>query len=58
MGSLDYTTITHDLEEVETIVKSSVWHDESSGDLIDCCHLNTVFEFDSGYHLGEIIETA
>jgi hypothetical protein len=40
------------------IVKSGVWHDESSGGLIACCYLDTIFEFDSGYHLGEIIETA
>ena len=43
---------------IRAIVKSDVWHDESSGDLIDYYHLNTAFEFDSDYHLGEIIETA
>ncbi|MCU7895763.1 MAG: hypothetical protein KZQ62_13200, partial [Candidatus Thiodiazotropha sp. (ex Lucinoma aequizonata)] len=33
------------------IIKSGVYAFKSSGDLINFCHLNTVFEFDSGYHL-------
>ena len=29
---------------------------ESSGDQIDVCYLDTVFELYSGYHLGQVIE--
>ena len=39
------------------IVKSGVWHDESGGDLVDLCYLDSIFEFDFSYDLGEIIET-
>ena len=31
---------------------------ESGSDLIEFCHLDSVFEFDSGYHLRQIIESA
>ena len=31
---------------------------KSSGGLIDFCHLDSIFEFDSGYHLSQVIETA
>ncbi|MCU7880935.1 MAG: hypothetical protein KZQ60_10640, partial [Candidatus Thiodiazotropha sp. (ex Lucinoma aequizonata)] len=31
------------------ILKSGVYEFESSDDLINFCHLNTVFEFNSGY---------
>ena len=30
---------------------------ESSGGMIDLCHLDSIFEFDSGYHLSQVIET-
>ncbi len=40
------------------IVKSGVYPIESSGGLIDCYHFDTIFEFDSGYHLRQVIETA
>jgi hypothetical protein len=40
------------------IAKSGVLAPESSGDQIDLCYLNTVFELYSGYHLGQVIEAA
>jgi len=40
------------------IVKSGVQAVESSGGLIDVCHLDTISELDSGYHLRQVIETA
>ncbi len=39
------------------IVKSGVYPFESSVALIVCCHLDTIFEFDSGYHFCQVIET-
>lgn len=39
------------------IVKSGVQPFESSGDLIGFCHLDTIFELDSGHHLRQVIET-
>jgi len=38
--------------------KSGVLTPESSGDQIDVCYLNTVFELYSSYHLGQVIEAA
>jgi hypothetical protein len=43
---------------VRVIAKSGVLAPESSGDQIDLCYLNTVFELYSGYHLGQVIEAA
>ncbi len=43
---------------IRVIVKSGVSQIESSGDLIDLCYLDTILEFDSGYHLRQVIETA
>ena len=40
------------------IVKSGVCPFESSGDLVEFYHLDSVFEFDSGYHLCQVIESA
>lgn len=39
-------------------VKSGVSEVSSSGNLIDLHHFNSIFKFDSGCHLGEVIETA
>ncbi len=44
--------------EFRVIVKSGVCPFESSGDLIEFCHLDSVFEFDSGDHLRQVIESA
>ena len=38
--------------------KSDVLAPESSGDQIDVCYLNTVFELYSSYHLGQVVEAA
>ncbi len=40
------------------LVKSTVWAIESSGGLIRLCHLDSIFEFDSTYHLLQVIEPA
>jgi len=40
------------------IAQSGVLASESSGDQIDVCYLNTVFELYSSYHLGQVIEAA
>ena len=40
------------------IVKSGVSASESSGGLIDCCHLDSIFEFSSRKHFGQVIKTA
>jgi hypothetical protein len=42
--------------ECGVIVKSGVCPFELSGDLVDVCHLDSVFEFDSGDHLRQEIE--
>ena len=39
------------------IVESGVCPIESSGGLVDFCHLDSVFEFDSEHHLRQVIET-
>ena len=39
------------------IVKSGVQAVESSGDLIDPCHLDTIFKFNSSNHLGQVVES-
>jgi len=38
--------------------KSGVLAPESSGNQIDLCYLNTVFELYSSYHLGQVNEAA
>jgi hypothetical protein len=43
---------------VGAFVKSGVWPAESSGELIDVCHINTIFEFDSDYNFRQVIESA
>ncbi len=40
------------------IAQSGVLAPESSGDQIDVCYLNTVFELYSSYHLGQVVEAA
>ena len=40
------------------IVKSGVQATESSGGLIDCCYLDSIFEFDSSDYFGQVIESA
>lgn len=40
------------------IVKCGVCAFESGSDLIEFCHLDSVFESDSGYHLRQVIESA
>ena len=40
------------------IVKSGVQATESSGGLIDCCYLDSIFEFDSSDSFGQVIESA
>ena len=41
-----------------TIVKSGVWPFDSSGDLVNFCHLDSIFKFDSCNHLGQVVEAA
>ena len=43
---------------VGAIVKSGVQATESSGGLIDCCYLDSIFEFDSSDYFGQVIESA
>ena len=43
---------------LRVIVKSGVCPFESSGDLVEFYHLDSVFEFDSGYHLCQVIKSA
>ena len=50
----DDTTLVY----IGVIVKSGVCPFESSGDLVEFYHLDSVFEFDSGYHLCQVIESA
>jgi len=40
------------------IAQSGVLASESSGDQIDFCYLNTVFELYSSYHFGQVVEAA
>ena len=44
--------------DVGAIVKSGVQATESSGGLIDCCYLDSIFEFDSSDYFGQVIESA
>ena len=41
---------------LRVIVKSGVWKIDSSGGLIDVCHFDSIVEFHSSNHLGQIIE--
>jgi len=45
-------------ENKGVIVKSGVWPFDSSGDLVDLCHLDSIFKFDSRNHLGQVVEAA
>ena len=45
------------LASLGVIVKSGVQAVESSGDLIDPCHLDTIFKFNSSNHLGQVVES-
>ena len=45
-------------EDGRAIVKSGVQATESSGGLIDCCYLDSIFEFDSSDYFGQVIECA
>ena len=40
------------------MVKSGVQRPESSGDLIDWQHFNSIFEFDSRNHFCQVIKSA
>jgi|GEM_PF-2604875 len=40
------------------IVKSGVQAFQSNGGLVDFCHLDSIFEFDPGYDLRQVLETA
>ena len=40
------------------IVKSGVWPFDSSGDLVDFCYLDSIFEFNSRDHFGQVIKPA
>ena len=42
--------------KIGVIVKSGVWKIDSSGGLIDVCHFDSIVEFHSSNHLGQIIE--
>jgi hypothetical protein len=44
------------LAMIRVMPQSGVLPPESSGDQIDVCNLNTVFELYSSYHLGQVIE--
>jgi hypothetical protein len=46
------------MPNTRVIVKSGVQEDESSGGLIDFCHLDAIFELHSGNDLGQVIEPA
>jgi hypothetical protein len=43
---------------MRVIARSGVLTPESSGNQIEFCYLNTVFELYSSYHLGQVIEAA
>jgi hypothetical protein len=40
------------------MLKSGVLIPESSGDQIDLCYLDTIFELYPSYHLGQVVEAA
>ena len=40
------------------IAESGVSASESSGGLVDCCHLDSIFEFNSRKHFRQVIKTA
>jgi hypothetical protein len=44
--------------EKGVIAQSGVSASESSGDQIDVCYLNTIFELYPSYHLGQVLEAA
>ena len=44
--------------KARVIVKSGVSASESSGGLIDCCHLDSIFEFNSRNYLRQVIKPA
>ena len=48
----------HNLVALRVIVKSGVLAIDSSGGLIDVCHFDSIVEFHSSNHLGQIIESS
>jgi len=57
-GFLPKVETTSQCDFVSHIVKSGVWPFDSSGDLVNLCHLDSIFEFDSRNHLGQVVEAA
>ncbi len=55
--ALDDATLDRLAVDPGVIVKSGVQAVESSGDLIDPCHLDTIFKFNSSNHLGQVVES-
>jgi len=50
--------LTLSMAPKRVIAQSGVLASESSGDQIDFCYLNTVFELYSSYHFGQVVEAA
>ena len=46
------------IDIARVIAQSGFWPAESSGDQIDVCYLNTVFELYPNYHLGQVVKAA
>ena len=57
-GISDLISIWLGSNRVGVIAQSGVLASESSGDQIDFCYLNTVFELYSSYHFGQVVEAA
>ena len=53
-----YRSHIRDADLSRVIVKSGVSASESSGGLIDCCHLDSIFEFNSRNYLRQVIKPA
>ena len=54
----NYTWSGLSTQSKRVIAQSGVLASESSGDQIDFCYLNTVFELYSSYHFGQVVEAA
>jgi hypothetical protein len=54
---ITYTYLVGDGND-RVIAQSGVSDSESSGDQIDLCYLNTIFELYPSYHLGQVLEAA
>ena len=42
--------------DARVIVKSGVWPFDSSGDLVDFSYLDSIFEFNSRNHFGQVVK--